>query len=111
VPGLPGGFAELLDGELRSGDSGLGEQSVRGRLVRGYCKGAAAADGRAVAPSCPGEVNGPVQATDHLSGPAPVRLQLHRIPHILEPYRATIRFMESVETIGLVHHRGHELHH
>jgi hypothetical protein len=28
--GLPGGFAELLDGELRGGDSGLGQQPRRG---------------------------------------------------------------------------------
>jgi hypothetical protein len=28
--GLPGGFAELLDGELSGGDSGLGQQPWRG---------------------------------------------------------------------------------
>lgn len=40
-------FAELPDGELRGGDSGLGEQSRRGGLVGGHREGVAAADGRA----------------------------------------------------------------
>src|SRR6266581_7530257 len=57
--GWPGGFAELLEGELRSGDSDLGQQSGRGGLVCGHGEGAAAADGRAVVPCCPGRVYGP----------------------------------------------------
>jgi hypothetical protein len=32
-PGWPGGFAELLESELRGGDSDLGQQSGRGGLV------------------------------------------------------------------------------
>ena len=79
--GWPAGFGEVMDGELGSGDSGLGEQSGRGRLVCGYCEGVAAADGRAVAPCCPGQVYGPgaVRADGtavplHRSAPAGPRL-------------------------------------
>ena len=43
----------MVDGELRGGDSGLGQQSGHGGLVCGYREGAAAADGWAVAPCCP----------------------------------------------------------
>jgi hypothetical protein len=58
-PGLAWGFAELLEGELRSGDSDLGKQSGRGGLVCGHGEGVAAADGWAVKPCCPGRVYGP----------------------------------------------------
>src|SRR5690348_14171225 len=57
--GRPGGFAEVLEGELRRGDSDLGQQPGRGGLVCGHAEGAAAADGRAVAPCCRGRVYGP----------------------------------------------------
>lgn len=57
LPGAPRPMmAELLDGELRGGDSDLGEQSGRGGLVCGHGEGVAAADGRAVAPCCAGQV-------------------------------------------------------
>ena len=52
-------MAELLDGELCSGESDLGEQSGRGGLVCGHGEGVAAADRWAVAPCCPGQVYGP----------------------------------------------------
>src|SRR5436190_1660834 len=58
-PGWPGGFAELLEGELRGGDSDLGQQPGRGGLICGHGEGAAAPDGRAVVPCCPGRVYGP----------------------------------------------------
>jgi len=48
--------SELFDGELCRGESDLGEQSGRGGLVCGHCEGVVAADGRAVAPCCPGQV-------------------------------------------------------
>ena len=60
LPGASGPMmAELLDRELRGGDSGLGQQSGRGGLVCGHGEGAAAADGGAVVPCCPGQVYGP----------------------------------------------------
>ncbi len=58
-------MAEMLDGELRSGDSDLGEQPGRGGLVCGHGEGVAAADGRAVAPGCPREVYGPGAVRAH----------------------------------------------
>src|SRR5256884_7027088 len=61
----PRGFAELLEGELRSGDSDLGQQSGRGGLVCGHGQGVAAADGRAVVPCCPGRVYGPGAVRAH----------------------------------------------
>jgi hypothetical protein len=56
---LAWGFAEVLDGELCSGDSDLGEQSGRGGIVCGHGEGVAAADGWAVVPCCSGRVYGP----------------------------------------------------
>src|SRR5215469_7608378 len=50
------GFAQLLDGELRGDDCGLGQQSGCGGLVCRDREGVAAPDGRAVAPCCPGQV-------------------------------------------------------
>ena len=64
-PGLAWGFAELLEGELRSGDSDLGKQSGRGGLVCGHGEGVAAADGWAVVPCCPGRVYGPGAVRAH----------------------------------------------
>ena len=58
-------MAELLDGELCSGDSDLGEQSGRGGLVCGHGEGVAAADGRAVVPCCPGQIYGPGAVRAH----------------------------------------------
>lgn len=49
----------MVDGELRGGDSGLGEQPGRSGLVCGHGEGGAAADSGAVVPCCPRQVYGP----------------------------------------------------
>src|SRR6266700_3034855 len=62
---VPASSGQVADSELRGGDSGLGEQSGRGGLVRGHGEGGAAADGGAVVPCRPGQVYGPGAVRAH----------------------------------------------